>query len=111
MGAAIGKRGDGYLRMLPTYGGARTVVRIRSAGPKPAAGEWIGRLLQRRPVNVVVLAQPTRRPGSPLDRLLPAAPAATDRARRVRWAVLTKGVRWAVLTKGEGYGRPAAAVA
>ena len=98
---AISKRGGGYLRMLLTHG-ARAVVRIRGAGPRSAAGEWIGRLLQRRPVNVVVLAQPTRRLGSPLDRLLPAAPAATDRARRVRWAVLTKG---------EGYGRPAAAVA
>ena len=77
---AISKRGDGYLRMLLTHG-ARAVVRIRSAGPTSAAGEWIGRLLQRRPVNVVVLAQANK----------------------------TARIAWAVLTKGEEYGRPAAA--
>jgi transposase len=76
---AISKRGDGYLRILLTHG-ARAVVRIRGTGPKSAAGEWIGRLLQRRPVNVAVLAQ------------------ANKMAR----------IAWAVLAKGEDYGRPAA---
>jgi transposase len=76
----ISKRGDGYLRMLLTHG-ARAVVRIRSAGPKSEAGEWIGRLLQRRPVNVVVLAQANK----------------------------TARIAWAVLAKEEDYGRPTAA--
>jgi transposase len=77
---AISKRGDGYLRTLLTHG-ARAVVRIGSAGPKSAAGEWIGRLLRRRPVNVVVLAQANK----------------------------TARIAWAVLAKGEDYRRPAAA--
>jgi transposase len=76
---AISKRGDGYLRMLPTHG-ARAAVRIKSAGPKSAAGEWISRPRQRRPVNVVVLAR----------------------------ANTTARIAWAVLSKGEDYGRPAA---
>jgi transposase len=79
---AISKRGDGYLHTLLTHG-ARAVARIGSAGPKSAPGEWIGRLLQRRPVNVAVLAQANK----------------------------TARIAWAVLTKGEDYGRPAAAAA
>jgi len=46
---SISKRGDSYLRTLLTHG-ARNLV--RSANPP----EWISRLLQRRPFNVVVTA-------------------------------------------------------
>jgi transposase len=78
---AISKRGDGYLRTLLTHG-ARAVVRVRRAGPEPA-GDWIGRMSRRRPVNVVVLAQANK----------------------------TARIAWAVLAKGEDYRRPAAAIA
>lgn len=76
---AISKRGDGYLRMLLTHG-ARAVVRIMGTGSRPA-GAWIGRLLQRRPVNVAVLAQANK----------------------------TARIAWALLARGEDYRRPTAA--
>ena len=52
---AISKRGDGYLRTLLTHG-ARAVVSIMRSRPEPV-NDWIGRLLQRRPANVAVMAQ------------------------------------------------------
>ena len=78
---AISKRGDGYLRTLLTHG-ARAVVRVRRAGPEPA-GDWIGRMSRRRPVDVVVLARANK----------------------------TARIAWAVLAKGEDYRRSAAAIA
>jgi len=75
----ISKRGDTYLRSLLTHG-ARAVVRVVRARPDPSPG-WIGRLLQRRPVNVAVVAQANR----------------------------TARIVWALLTKGEDYRRPTAA--
>jgi transposase len=75
----ISKRGDTYLRTLLAHG-ARALVRVMRSrqGPPP---DWIGRLLQRRPVNVAVMAQANR----------------------------TARIVWALLTKGEDYRRPAAA--
>jgi transposase len=67
--------------MLLTHG-ARAVVRIMSARPEPAH-DWIGRLLQRRPVNVAVLAQANK----------------------------TARIAWALLTKEEDYRRPVATAA
>lgn len=67
----ISKRGDTYLRTL-LIGGARAVV-CRSARSR-----WIDRLLQRRPLNVVVTA------------------LANKMARTV-WAVLTKGIAFDLL--------------
>ena len=75
----ISRRGDGYLRTLLMHG-ARAVVRIMQARPAPAEG-WIGRLLQRRPVNVAVAAQANK----------------------------TARIAWAVLIKEEDYRRPVAA--
>jgi transposase len=66
---AVSKRGDGYLRMLLTHG-ARAVMRIMGARPEPAM-DWIGRLLQRRPINVAVLAQ-------------------ANKTARIAWALLTR---------------------
>jgi transposase len=74
---AISRRGDGYLRTLLTHG-ARAVVRI--ARTRQDDG-WLGRLLRRRPVNVVVSAQANK----------------------------TARIVWAVLTKAEDYRRPAVA--
>ena len=76
---AISRRGDAYLRTLLMHG-ARAVVRIMK--PRPAsADDWIGRLLQRRPVNVAVAAQANK----------------------------TARIAWAVLAKAEDYRRPATA--
>jgi transposase len=75
---AISKRGDGYLRTLLTHG-ARAVVSIMKARPEPAS-DWIGRLLQRRPTNVAVVAQANK----------------------------TARIAWALLTKEEDYRRPMA---
>jgi transposase len=72
----ISRRGDGYLRTLLMHG-ARAVVRIMTA--RPAADDWIGRLLQRRPVNVTVAAQANK----------------------------TARIAWAVLSKTEDYRHPA----
>ena len=76
----ISRRGDGYLRTLLMHG-ARAVVRIMTA--RPAADNWIGRLLQRRPVNVTVAAQANK---TATDRLGRAEqdgglPAPGDRSR------------------------------
>jgi transposase len=77
----ISKRGDTSVRTLLAHG-ARTVVRwFLRARPEPNAG-WMGRLLQRRPVNVVVMAQANK----------------------------TARIAWALLSKGEDY-RPTAAAA
>jgi transposase len=76
---AISRRGDAYLRMLLMHG-ARAVVRIMKARPA-SADDWIGRLLQRRPVNVAVAAQANR----------------------------TARIAWAVLAKAEDYRHPATA--
>ena len=67
----ISKRGDTYLRTL-LISGARAVV-CRSA-----RSSWIDRLLQRRPLNVVVTA------------------FANKMARTV-WAVLVKGLAFDLL--------------
>ena len=61
--------------------GARAVVRAWRAPDRTPAGDWIGRLLQRRPVNVAVAAQANR----------------------------TARIVWALLAKAEDYRRPAAA--
>ena len=76
---AISRRGDAYLRTLLMHG-ARAVVRIMKARPA-SADDWIGRLLQRRPVNVAVAAQANK----------------------------TARIAWAVLAKAEDYRRPATA--
>jgi transposase len=77
---AIRKRGDTYARTLLAHG-ARAVVRwFLRARPEPHEG-WMGRLLQRRPVNVVVMAQANK----------------------------TARIVWALLSKGEDYRRAAAA--
>jgi transposase len=66
----ISKRGDTYARTLLAPG-ARAVVRwFRRAHPEPHEG-WMGRLLQRRPVNVAVMAQ-------------------ANKTARVAWALLSK---------------------
>ncbi len=78
---AISKRGDTYLRTLLAHG-ARAVVRVTRGRPEPTPG-WIGRLLQRRPVNVAVMAQANR----------------------------TARIAWTLLTRGEDYRRPTAATA
>jgi transposase len=75
----ISKRGDTYVRTLLAHG-ARAVVRLLRLQPKPNQG-WIGRLLQRRPVNVAVMAQANK----------------------------TARIVWALLSKGEDYRRAAAA--
>jgi hypothetical protein len=75
----ISKRGNTYVRTLLAHG-ARAVVRIMRLRPAPDQG-WIGRLLQRRPVNVAVMAQANR----------------------------TARIAWALLTRGEDYRRPTAA--
>ena len=64
----ISRRGDGYLRTLLMHG-ARAVGRIMQVRPAPEG--WIGRLLQRRPVNVAVAAQ-------------------ANKTARIAWAVLIK---------------------
>jgi transposase len=74
---AISRRGDGYLRTLLTHG-ARAVVRIARTRQND---DWLGRLLQRRPVNVAVSAQANK----------------------------TARIAWAVLAKAEDYRRPAVA--
>jgi len=51
----ISKRGSTYVRTLLAHG-ARTLVRVMRLRPEPCR-DWIGRLLQRRPVNVAVMAQ------------------------------------------------------
>lgn len=76
---AISRRGDDYLRTLLMHG-ARAVVRIMKARPV-SADDWIGRLLQRRPVNVAVAAQANK----------------------------TARIAWAVLAKVEDYRRPVTA--
>jgi transposase len=76
---AISRRGDAYLRTLLMHG-ARAVVRIMKARPA-SADDWIGRLLQRRPVNVAVAAQANK----------------------------TARIAWAVLAKVEDYRRPVTA--
>ena len=75
---AISRRGDTYLRTLLMHG-ARAVVRIMKT--RSTADDWLGRLLQRRPVNVVVAAQANK----------------------------TARIAWAVLAKAEDYRRPAVA--
>lgn len=50
----ISKRGDGYIRRLLVHG-ARTVLRWRRAKPG-AEADWAGRLMTRRPTNVVLVA-------------------------------------------------------
>ena len=75
----ISKRGDTYLRTLLAHG-ARAVVRVMRTRPEPTS-DWIGRLLQRRPVNGAVMAQANR----------------------------TARLVWTLLTKGEDYRRPTAA--
>jgi transposase len=66
----ISKRGDTYVRTLLAHG-ARAVVRwFLRAHPEPKEG-WMGRLLQRRPVNVAVMAQ-------------------ANKTARVAWALLTR---------------------
>ncbi len=76
---AISRRGDAYLRTLLMHG-TRAVVRIMKARPA-SADDWIGRLLQRRPVNVAVAAQANK----------------------------TARIAWAVLAKVEDYRRPVTA--
>ena len=76
---AISRRGDAYLRTLLMHG-ARAVVRIMKARPA-SADDWIGRLLQRRPVNVAVAAQANK----------------------------TARIAWAVLATVEDYRRPVTA--
>ena len=71
----ISKAGDGYLRRMLVHG-ARAVIRWRT-GSSP----WLAGLLERRPVNVAVVAQ------------------ANKLAR----------IAWAVMVRGENYRRPEAA--
>jgi transposase len=65
----ISKRGNTYVRTLLAHG-ARALVRFMRLRPAPDQG-WIGRLLQRRPVNVAVMAQ-------------------ANKTARIAWALLTK---------------------
>jgi transposase len=76
----ISKRGNSYLRTLLAHGARAVVQWFLRAHPEPNQG-WIGRLLQRRPVNVAVMAQANK----------------------------TARIVWALLTKGEDYRRAAAA--
>ena len=69
--SAISKRGDTYVRTLLAHG-ARAVVRWFLRACPAADDSWMGRLLQRRPVNVVVIAQ-------------------ANKTARVAWALLSKG--------------------
>jgi transposase len=50
----LSKRGDGYLRRQLIHG-ARSVVRVAKGRPG-GLWDWINRLLERRPLNVVVSA-------------------------------------------------------
>ena len=65
----ISKRGSTYVRTLLAHG-ARALVRVMRLRPEPCE-DWIGRLLQRRPVNVAVMAQ-------------------ANKTARIAWALLTK---------------------
>ncbi len=65
----ISKRGSTYLRTLLVHG-ARALVRVMRVRPEPRE-DWMGRLLQRRPVNVAVMAQ-------------------ANKTARIAWALLTK---------------------
>jgi transposase len=65
----ISKRGNTYVRTLLAHG-ARAVVRVMCTRPEPRE-DWIGRLLQRRPVTVAVMAQ-------------------ANKTARIAWALLTK---------------------
>ena len=76
----ISKRGDTYARTLLAHG-ARAVVRWCMRARPEANEGWMGRLLQRRPVNVAVIAQANK----------------------------TARIVWALLSKGEDYRRVAAA--
>jgi transposase len=76
---AISRRGNAYRRTLLIHG-ARALVRIIRTQPG-SAGDWFGRLLQRRPVNVAVVAQANK----------------------------TARIAWAVLARAENYRRPATA--
>jgi transposase len=67
----ISKRGDTYVRTLLAHG-ARAMVRwFMRTCPEADRKGWMGRLLQRRPVNVVVMAQ-------------------ANKTARIAWALLTK---------------------
>ena len=50
----ISKRGDGYIRRLLVHG-SRAVLRWQRAAPKRSL-PWVGKLLARRPTNVVLVA-------------------------------------------------------
>jgi transposase len=50
----ISKRGDGFFRRLLVHG-SRAVLRWRRGAPKQPS-PWIGKLLTRRPTNVVLVA-------------------------------------------------------
>jgi transposase len=65
----ISKRGSTYLRTLLAHG-ARALVWVMRMRSEPCE-DWIGRLLQRRPVNVAVMAQ-------------------AHKTARIAWALLTK---------------------
>ena len=74
---AISKAGDGYLRCM-LVNGARAVLRWwRTSSP------WLAKLLERRPVNVAVVALANK----------------------------TARIVWAVLTRGDTYRRPSTAAA
>jgi transposase len=55
----ISKRGNGYLRRLLIHG-ARTVWRFRQQQPD-FEHSWLGRLAQRRPTNVALVALANKR--------------------------------------------------
>jgi transposase len=97
----ISKRGDTYARTLLAHG-ARAVVRwFLRTHPEPDEG-WMGRLLQRRPVSVAVMAQANKTARIAPRRPPGRRPAASDRA--------PAGARWALLSKEENY-RQATSVA
>ena len=69
----ISKRGDGYLRRLLVHG-ARAVVGWRKRSTMPT-DQWIGGLLQRRPVNVATVAL-------------------ANKSARIAWALMSRGTTY-----------------
>jgi len=69
----LSKRGDGYLRRQLVHG-ARSVVRV-ARGRDGGLWSWINRLLERRPLNVVVAA-------------------VANKLARIAWALLARNDRW-----------------
>ncbi|MGV7961487.1 IS110 family transposase [Photorhabdus tasmaniensis] len=68
--SGITKRGDGYMRKLLVQGARAVIYHINRRSDN--YGEWIKRLMQRRPVNIVAIA-------------------VANKIARISWVILTSG--------------------